>query len=282
MASGNPPMFTGFDDSDDEYYATYLAKDQKVICALGIYAHGASADQLDELICMGESTVLEALKYFCENVIRLLGPEYLRKPTPDDLETLIAENAARCWKNCLTAWQGAFKGKEKTSTVILKAVASKSLWIWHAFYGMPGANNDLNVLERSPLMNDSVNGEAPQSSISVPQDSKRKRYAAVQEAVRKDIERGFGVLQQRFRIVALPCKLWKVDAMNDGMLACIILHNMVVEDELMLTSLNHDYLFEDNWVSPARTVAANESPIATIANALGVIEDEGLHYKLKK
>eukprot|EP00644_Phytophthora_capsici_P019068 jgi/Phyca11/133492/e_gw1.507.7.1 len=179
------------------------------------------------------------------------------------------------WKNCPTAWQGAFQGKEKTVTVILEAVASRSLWIWHAFYGMPGANNDLNVLERSPLLNDLVNGIAPkvqftvngaiydqpyyltdgiyppwaifQSTISAPQGNKRKLYAAEQEGVRKDVERAFGVLQQRFRILALPCKLWKVDAMNDVMLASIILHNMIVEDELPFHDLNHEYLFEDEW-----------------------------------
>ncbi|KAE9047778.1 hypothetical protein PR003_g1472 [Phytophthora rubi] len=297
--------------------------EQKVTCALRMLAYGASADQLDELIRMGGSTVLKTLKKFCENIIRMLGPEYLRKPTPDDLETLLEVNAARgfpgmigsldcmrwCWKNCPTAWQGAFQGKEMASTVILEAVASQSLWIWHAFYGMPGANNNLNVLERSPLLNDLVNGIAPrvqftvngatydqayyladgiypvwaifQSSISAPQGNKRKRYATAQEAVRKDVERSFGVLQQRFRIIDLPCKLWKVDAMNDVMLACIILHNMIVEDEMQFSSLTHDYLFEDNWVSPARTDAATESPVTTIANAMCAIEDEELHYELK-
>ncbi|KAE9060940.1 hypothetical protein PF010_g30013 [Phytophthora fragariae] len=297
--------------------------EQKVTCAMRMLAYGASADQLDELIRMGESTVLETLKHFCENVIRLLGPEHLRKPTKDDLETLLAENASRefpgmigsldcmhwTWKNCPTAWQGAFQGKEKVSTVILEAVASKSLWIWHAFYGMPGANNDLNVLERSPLLNDLVNGVAPevrftvngadynqayyltdgiyppwaifQSSISAPQGNKRKRYATEQEAVRKDVERTFGVLQQRFRILALPCKLWKVDAMNDVMLACIILHNMIVEDELPFDGLSNDYLFEDNWVSPVQSSLANECPVTTIARALSAIEDEEVHYELR-
>lgn len=95
-------------------------------CALRMLAYGSSADQLDELIRMGESTVIEMLNIFCENIIRLLGPEYLRTPTLDDLETLLAENAARgfpgmigsldcmhwTWKNCPTAWQGAFQGKE--------------------------------------------------------------------------------------------------------------------------------------------------------------------------
>ncbi|EEY60029.1 uncharacterized protein PITG_21076 [Phytophthora infestans T30-4] len=124
------------------------------------------------------------------------------------------------WKNCPTAWAGVYRGKEKESTVILEAVASQSLWIWHAFFGVPGSSNDLNVLERSPLFDNNINGEAAQvyfevngaiyeipyyltdgiyppwasfqQSISNPICLKRKLYAAMQESVRKDVERAFG------------------------------------------------------------------------------------------
>lgn len=230
--------------------------DQKVTCALRMLAYGACADQLDELIRIGESTVLETMEKFCSAVMRIFGPEYLRKPTPFDVKILLAENAARgcpgmigsldcmhwAWKNCPVAWAGAFKGKERAKTVILEAVASQSLWIWHAFFGTPGSNNDLNVLERSPLLDDLVNSEAPtvafsvngvvydrayyltdgiypawaifQQSIAEPINQRYSKYKTVHEAVRKDIARAFGVLQQRFRILAVPCKLWSVNAMG--------------------------------------------------------------------
>jgi hypothetical protein len=49
--------------------------------------------------------------------------------------------------------------------------------------------------------------------------------------VRKDVEKAFGVLQARFDIVRRPTRLRKkVDIINI-MQACVILHNMVVEDE---------------------------------------------------
>jgi hypothetical protein len=32
------------------------------------------------------------------------------------------------------------------STIMLEAAASHDLWIWHAFFGVPGSNNDINVL----------------------------------------------------------------------------------------------------------------------------------------
>nr|GEW56940.1 protein ALP1-like [Tanacetum cinerariifolium] len=42
----------------------------------------------------------------------------------------------------------------KYPTIMLEAVASQDLWIWHAFYGITGANNDINVLDNSPLFDD--------------------------------------------------------------------------------------------------------------------------------
>ncbi|KAE8980403.1 hypothetical protein PF011_g22453 [Phytophthora fragariae] len=147
--------------------------EQKVTCALRMLAYGASADQLDEVVRMGESTALKTLQYFCRGVVRLFGPEYLRKPSQYGIEAMLEGNAARgfpgmigrldcvhwSWKNYPTAWAGAYRGKEGTSTVILEAVVSRSLWIWHAFFGTRGSNNDLNVLERSPVLDELVNGE---------------------------------------------------------------------------------------------------------------------------
>ena len=36
-------------------------------------------------------------------------------------------------------------------TIILEVVASQDLWIWHAFFGLPGSLNDINVLDRSSI-----------------------------------------------------------------------------------------------------------------------------------
>ena len=55
------------------------------------------------------------------------------------------------WKNCPSGWHGQYVGKEKGPTVVLEAVASYDLWIWRAFFGMPGSHNDINVMDRSPI-----------------------------------------------------------------------------------------------------------------------------------
>ena len=53
------------------------------------------------------------------------------------------------WKNCPTAWVGQYAGRSESPTIILEAVADYDLWIWHAYFGMPGTNNDINVLKLS-------------------------------------------------------------------------------------------------------------------------------------
>ncbi|XP_038708607.1 uncharacterized protein LOC120003665 [Tripterygium wilfordii] len=46
-----------------------------------------------------------------------------------------------------------------------------------------------------------------------------------------DVERAFGVLQATFAIVRGPARYFKRSTLHDIMLASIILHNMIVEDE---------------------------------------------------
>ncbi|XP_075662918.1 uncharacterized protein LOC142632380 [Castanea sativa] len=53
----------------------------------------------------------------------------------------------------------------------------------------------------------------------------------VQEANRKDVERAFGVLQARFAIVRGPARFFYSETLQDIMKACVILHNMIIEDK---------------------------------------------------
>nr|GEW86673.1 RNA-directed DNA polymerase, eukaryota, nucleotide-binding alpha-beta plait domain protein [Tanacetum cinerariifolium] len=144
-------------------------------------------------------------------------------------------------------------------TIILEVVASYDLWIWHAFFGTPSSCNDINVLHRSPLFDDILSGRAPNvsytvngrdynmayyltdgiypswaafvKSITSPQLRKHKLFAQQHEAVRKDVERAFRVLQARFAFLRQPCLVWDKEMMGKVMSACIIIHNMIVEDE---------------------------------------------------
>jgi hypothetical protein len=123
---------------------------------------------------MGETTVLETVKRFCSAIIKMYRKTHLRKPTDADLRLFSQENASRgfpgmlgsidCmhwqWKNCPSAWKGAFQGKEGCPTIVLEAVCDQRLWVWHAFFGMAGSNNDLNILDRSPVFDDYLQGKS--------------------------------------------------------------------------------------------------------------------------
>ncbi|KAM5551648.1 hypothetical protein ABKV19_026477 [Rosa sericea] len=136
---------------------------------------------LSSLQKIGESTAIESLKRFVVAVVEVFGDEYLRSPNSDDLTRLLAKGEERgfpgmlgsidcmhwTWKNCPTAWHGMFIGHIHEPTIILEAVASYDLWIWHAFFGLPGSLNDINVLDRSFVFSELAEGRAPPISYEV-------------------------------------------------------------------------------------------------------------------
>ena len=71
----------------------------------------------------------------------------------------------------------------------------------------------------------------------------------MQESARKDVERAFGVLQARFVIVRGPAHFWDIETLKHIMLACIVMHNMIIEDERDLQNLDYDYETFDEALS---------------------------------
>ncbi|XP_074347394.1 uncharacterized protein LOC141686247 [Apium graveolens] len=220
-----------------------LLPQQKMTAALRMLAYGAAADQCAEICRMGESTKLECVKIFCQQVEGLFGEEYLRTPTPTDLRRFLGRGeqmgfpgmigSIDCmhweWKNCPGGWGGAYSGRKGRPTIILEAVASYDTWIWHAFFGVPEAQNDINVLGQSPVFDKVIAENSPTvmfhvngkrynnayyladgiyprystfvKTISNPATQSHKLFAKKQEAYRKDVERCFGILQSRWVIL---------------------------------------------------------------------------------
>ena len=154
---------------------------QKCTATIRMLAYGLPADACDEYYRLGESISSECMKRFVLAIRGCFESAYLRQPTRQDFERQMAINKARgfpsmfgsldCmhwnWKNCPVAWQGQFQDKDKNRSIILEAIADQSLWIWHAFFGLPGGNNDINVLDRSPLVSNMLRGEGRDLSFQV-------------------------------------------------------------------------------------------------------------------
>lgn len=244
---------------------------QKMTASMRMLAYGMPADSVDEYVKIGKSTAIESLMRFCRGVVEIFEPEYLRAPNEADVSRLlrVAEDrgfpgmlgSLDCmhwqWDKCPTAYHGMYTGHVEKPTIILEAVASYDLWIWHAFFGMPGSFNDINVLDQSHLFDELRAGRAPHvqfvingheydmgyyladgiypkwativQTIREPSDRKKAHFARMQEAYRKDVERAFGVLQARFAIVKGPARFWDQVDLYYIMKTCVILHNMIIE-----------------------------------------------------
>lgn len=121
--------------------------------------------------------------------------------------------------------------------MILEAICDHRKRILHAFFGTPGSNNNVNIVNNSPLLKQFHIGAFPPSeftynlngqqhiipyflsngiypswrifasSIKGPKTASEKQYTAKHESVRKDIERAFGELKKRFGILKSHSRL---------------------------------------------------------------------------
>ncbi|KAL9678843.1 hypothetical protein QQ045_016694 [Rhodiola kirilowii] len=311
-----------FTQREDAAGVRGLSPLQKITAAIRMLAYGTAADAVDDYIRIGESTTIESLRRFVRAIVEIFGCEYMRRQNNEDVARLltVAENrgfpgmlgSIDCmhwkWKNCPTAWQGMYTGHVHEPTIILEAVASYDLWIWHAFFGLLGSLNDINVLYRSHLFEELAEGRGPEVSYTIngheynigyyladgiypswptfvktipsPQGNKRKYFAASQESTRKDVERAFGVLQSRFAIIRGPSRFWDVDTMKYIMFACIIMHNMIVEDERDLHTPEYNY----DAVGESVNVSLNRNRTRNIMEFIQVhhrIRDKQSHIQLQ-
>ncbi|GJW45888.1 ALP1-like protein isoform X1 [Tanacetum coccineum] len=251
-----------------------------------------SPDAFDEYLQIAERTSRECLDHFTKCIHVLYYDKFLRRPTATDNKKTYKLHEEKhglpgmlgsidCmhwdWKNCPKSLHGQFKrSTNKYPTLMLEAVADQKLWIWHAYFGVPGANNDLNVLYGSPLFDDEIADIAPEcpfvvnghtyrkcyyladgiypawstfvKTFSVARDEKTLKFKRVQEAARKDIERAFGVLQGRWGIIRQPARAMQINILKRIMYCCIILHNMILEDEGFEVNLR------DVFVNPAPNI----------------------------
>ena len=88
-------------------------------------------------------------------------------------------------------------------------------------------------------------------TVLLPQSTKDRWFVEHQEAVRKDVEKAFEVLQSRFAIIRGPARNMDRVELGMTMKACIILHNMIIKDERDSYDLAFEYEdVEDSILEP--------------------------------
>uniref|UniRef100_A0A0D3CW26 Uncharacterized protein n=1 Tax=Brassica oleracea var. oleracea TaxID=109376 RepID=A0A0D3CW26_BRAOL len=108
---------------------------QKCTTSIRVLAYGTAADTVDEYLWLGGTTTRSCLENFVDGIIYLFGDEYLRRPTPADLQRLL------------------------------------DIGEYHGFSKMIGSIdctlNDINVPDRSHVFDDIIKCQVPQVTFSV-------------------------------------------------------------------------------------------------------------------
>ncbi|XP_076940247.1 uncharacterized protein LOC143609364 [Bidens hawaiensis] len=155
-------------------------------------AYGTMSDDIEEYLRISETVAREALHTFCECISQLYHKKYLSRSTQSDVQNIYEVHQQRhvfsrmlgsldCthgpWEACSVTWQGQYHRNDHDGpTIILEAVASFDLWIWHAFFGMLGANNDVAVINASPIFDRLIDGVSPNTSFSTNDVNYEYRY----------------------------------------------------------------------------------------------------------
>jgi len=141
----------------------------------------------------------------------------------------------------------------------VEAVCDEDLWVWHLFVGAPGSLNDIDVMQQSPLYLDVtggrwtprgkpftvsgrtrtlpyylVDGIYPRYSFLIsphpkPSTEEQTTLNRLQEAIRRDVERLFGIFMKRFHVSLNPGRYHSVSQLATTYKAICILHNICVE-----------------------------------------------------
>ncbi|XP_028064791.1 uncharacterized protein LOC114267908 [Camellia sinensis] len=99
--------------------------------AIRILSYRVATNAVDDYVQIGKSTTIKSLKYFCNSIIEIFEPEYLRSLTTTDIARLLVIEKVRRfsdmlgsldymhweWKNCSTAWQGQYVGHQKKPVI---------------------------------------------------------------------------------------------------------------------------------------------------------------------
>ncbi|XP_008226765.1 PREDICTED: uncharacterized protein LOC103326323 [Prunus mume] len=160
---------------------------------------------------MGKSTILESLVRFCDAVETLYTRDYLRRPIPRDLQRLLQKAESREFPGMIGSIDYMHWQWKNCPTA------------WQGDYG--------NRKGQKSIILEAIAGFDTWGYI-------------------KDVERCFGILQAWWAIIRRAARLFDEEVLRSIMMTCIILHNMIVEDEY---DYDADKVYEPDPMNTALT-----------------------------
>ncbi|KAL7608425.1 hypothetical protein Lser_V15G09788 [Lactuca serriola] len=112
-------------------------------------------------------------------------------------------------------------------------------------------------------------------SLSFPNDRKRLKFKRAHEKARNDVERAFGSLKKRWRILIYYAPYMEEKKMSEVMYTCIILHNMILEDE---GSAICEYN-ENEIVPPTQALEVGSAEYMSMRETLHDVETHHVLYR---
>lgn len=108
-----------------------------------------------------------------------------------------------------------------------------------------------------------------------------KLFASAQEGARKDIERAFGVIQIRFGITRMPCRMWYLVDMHSAMMCCLVLHNMIIQDRGSLDPIIEGYTSQTRIVPKLVDPVVQNTLMVYLQNTL-LLRNSNVHQELQR
>lgn len=160
---------------------SYILTEFKVLLALRILGRGACADDIQELIEIGESTVLNIFHQFCERFCKNFYELYVKFPVGDKLKETMAvyerlgipgamgsiDATHVKWDKCPDTWRPFCKGKEGFPSLAFMVCVDHSRTIQHCSRYFFGACNDKQILANDTLSKSLAQGSARNIEFSI-------------------------------------------------------------------------------------------------------------------
>lgn len=164
-----------FRDGNDCTGKKSASTDQKITAAITQLSHSVSSHLLKNELRLSGPLLHKFRQFFARAIVDIFKGEYLRRTTEDDVAEIMERHEKLGFPGALgyldfSGWnlhcgyvadQRRNIGNSGKPELRLESIVDDRLWIWHLKFRFPGALNDLNILDCSPLFKDVRLGKWP-------------------------------------------------------------------------------------------------------------------------